>query len=294
MPGRPAALRRSHRPRREYRPVGEGAGITLSGKRKDRSQWITKQQLLARLDAIGAALKASGEALALLALGSVGVETDRIDAYSDLDFFAIVKPNRKQRFMDNLDWLAAPIAYSFRNTEEVTRCFTKMAFSRNSPSSSRANSHAIPFAPGRIVWKADEFDASLTAPRVRSPYKYALDWVLGEALTNLYVGMGRERRGETAGGAAADSGSRRQSGHAPRPVHRSRITPTSAIPSLTSAASSSASPASPNNCPRSCRATTATPPPQRRFSLSSKRISRSTLPSKRASSNCVTRHKDYQ
>jgi len=32
---------------------------------------------------------------------------------------------------------------------------------------------------------------------VHSPYKYALDWVLGEALTNLYVGMGRERRGET-------------------------------------------------------------------------------------------------
>ncbi|MFN8449839.1 MAG: hypothetical protein U0521_14955 [Anaerolineae bacterium] len=49
-----------------------------------------KAALLARLDAIGAALERSSEALALLALGSVGLETDRIDAYSDLDFFAIV------------------------------------------------------------------------------------------------------------------------------------------------------------------------------------------------------------
>ncbi|MFN8449840.1 MAG: hypothetical protein U0521_14960 [Anaerolineae bacterium] len=55
---------------------------------------------------------------------------------------------------------------------------------------------AIPYAPGRIVWKADGFDERMAQPGVRTPYKYALDWLLGEALTNLLIGMSRYRRGE--------------------------------------------------------------------------------------------------
>ena len=41
----------------------------------------TGQRLLQRLDAIGASLRRSSTALALLALGSVGVETERLDEY---------------------------------------------------------------------------------------------------------------------------------------------------------------------------------------------------------------------
>ena len=44
--------------------------------------------LLKRLDDIGQSLERSGHALALIGLGSVGVELDRLDSYSDLDFFA--------------------------------------------------------------------------------------------------------------------------------------------------------------------------------------------------------------
>jgi hypothetical protein len=51
-----------------------------------------KQTLLARLDAIARSLEASGHAEALIGLGSVGLELDRLDEYSDLDFFAIVNP----------------------------------------------------------------------------------------------------------------------------------------------------------------------------------------------------------
>jgi len=53
--------------------------------------------LLARLDAIGRALDASGHGMALLGLGSVGLELERLDAYSDLDFFAIVEAGHKGR-----------------------------------------------------------------------------------------------------------------------------------------------------------------------------------------------------
>lgn len=57
-----------------------------------------KEALIKRLEEIGASLKNSGNALALLALGSCGLEQDRLDTYSDLDFFVIVK-----------DWLQASL-----------------------------------------------------------------------------------------------------------------------------------------------------------------------------------------
>ena len=43
---------------------------------------------------------------------------DRIDIYSDLDFFAIVEEGYKQAYIDSLEWLGDvhPIAYQFRNT----------------------------------------------------------------------------------------------------------------------------------------------------------------------------------
>ena len=47
--------------------------------------------LLQRLDEIGQSLKDSKQALALLALGSCATERERLDQYSDLDFFVIVK-----------------------------------------------------------------------------------------------------------------------------------------------------------------------------------------------------------
>jgi hypothetical protein len=134
--------------------------------------------------------------LALLALGSVGVETERLDAYSDLDFFAIVTAGSKQAFMDDLAWLAAPIAYSFQNTVDGYKVLYEDGIFAEFAIFEPDELAAIPFAPGRIVWKAAEFDETLVAPRVRSPGKPSLEHALGEALTNLYVGMGRFRRGE--------------------------------------------------------------------------------------------------
>ena len=53
-------------------------------------------QLLARLDALASSLREREDALALLALGSVGLETHRLDQHSDLDFFVLVAPEPNQ------------------------------------------------------------------------------------------------------------------------------------------------------------------------------------------------------
>src|SRR5687767_10210768 len=79
---------------------------------------MKRELLLKRLAEIGDSLSKNENALALLGLGSVGIELERLDEYSDLDFFVIVRPGYKQQFIDDLSWLSAvcPIAYCFKNT----------------------------------------------------------------------------------------------------------------------------------------------------------------------------------
>jgi hypothetical protein len=159
----------------------------------------TPQQLLERLDAIGESLKASGNALALLGLGSVGTETARLDAYSDLDFFAIVREGFKARYIDNLDWLSNvnPIAYAFRNTDDGYKVLFADGIFCEFAVFEPQELATIPFSAGRIVWKAADFDESLCQPGLPSPeFLKSVEFHLGEALTNLYVGMGRYHRGE--------------------------------------------------------------------------------------------------
>jgi hypothetical protein len=157
-----------------------------------------KTRLLQRLDDIGASLARTGHGLALIGLGSVGTELDRLDDYSDLDFFAIVKDGHKQAFIDNLDWLGAvhPIAFSFLNTPDGYKLlYADGIFCEMAVFETRELAQ-IPFAQGRIIWKDESFDGSLTAPQVKLPRPKSAEFLLGEALTNLYVGLGRYHRGE--------------------------------------------------------------------------------------------------
>lgn len=160
----------------------------------------TPETLLARLDAIGRSLEASGEALALLGMGSVGVELERLDAHSDLDFFAIVQPGRKAAFLADLSWLSAirPIVYAFQNTHDGYKLlFDDDIFCEFAVLEPQELS-AIPFAEGRVVWKAPEVDESIRLPTWRAPERTppTEEWLVGEALTCLYIGLKRDRRGE--------------------------------------------------------------------------------------------------
>jgi hypothetical protein len=51
----------------------------------------TPEILQGRLISLAHELSLRDDALALLALGSAGIETYRLDAFSDLDFFVLVK-----------------------------------------------------------------------------------------------------------------------------------------------------------------------------------------------------------
>jgi hypothetical protein len=156
--------------------------------------------LLDRLDAIGRALRDSGHALALIGLGSVGLETERLDTWSDLDFFAIVEPGYKTRYIEHLDWLAAahPLAWHFRNTIDGHKALMADGVFCEFAVFEPGELEHIPFAPGRLVWRREGVDASIARPRRALPDSRLPDetWIVGEALSCLLVGLRRWHRGE--------------------------------------------------------------------------------------------------
>ncbi len=156
------------------------------------------QALLDRLAAIGQSLQNTGNAFALLGLGSVGQETERLDDYSDLDFFVIVRDGYKTIFIEHLDWLSSicPIAYHFKNTVDGYKLLFEDGIFCEFAVFEPYEVANIPFSGGRIVWKDDGFDEEILTPQPRTTSKQTTEWLLGEALTNLYVGLGRYHRGE--------------------------------------------------------------------------------------------------
>ena len=161
---------------------------------------MTHPSLLTRLDEIGQSLAQSGHALALIGLGSVGEELHRLDEYSDLDFFAIVETGYKRRYIENLDWLSnlAPVAYHFLNSPDGYKLLFADGIFCEFAVFELQELQGIPFAPGRIVWKREDAPETIHRPAkepVRS-LKRPQEFLIGEAITNLYVGMGRDKRGE--------------------------------------------------------------------------------------------------
>lgn len=159
-----------------------------------------RHALLERLDAIGRSLARTEPALALIGLGSVGRELDRIDEHSDLDFFVIVETGHKRAYLDDLSWLSAahPLAFAFLNSDDGYKfLFADGIYGETAIFEPEELATAV-YAPGRMVWRRDGAPESWAAPRNWPPSlpEPNVAWALGEALTNLYVGLGRFQRGE--------------------------------------------------------------------------------------------------
>jgi lincosamide nucleotidyltransferase B/F len=160
----------------------------------------TMHKLLQRLDEIAQSLEQSEHALALIGLGSVGLELERLDAHSDLDFFVILEAGFKSAYLENLSWLTelAPVAYQFQNTGDGFKLlFADDVFCEFAIFEAH-ELERIQFAAGRIVWKKPGVSESIGTPNLELPASssHGLEWLLGEALTNLYIGLKRFNRGE--------------------------------------------------------------------------------------------------
>ena len=161
---------------------------------------MDKVQLLKqRLAEIGGSLKQHPDGLGLLGLGSAGQEQDRMDEYSDLDFFAIVRASCKRQFLQDLTWLTniSPVAWYFKNTEDGYKLlFADGVFCEFAIFEPDELAH-IAYAPGQFIWRDNSLEPALAKPKLVMPQPSVdRDFLLGELMTNLYVGLCRYHRGE--------------------------------------------------------------------------------------------------
>lgn len=154
--------------------------------------------MLQRLDDIGAHLAMRADAIALLGLGSAGVEHHRMDEHSDLDFFVV--STAPAAYVDSIEWLdtVSPVAYSFLNVLNGRKVlFTDGVFAEYAAFTPDQLT-TLPFTGARLVWQRDGAPDGLAdcgPPPARAPFE-TVEFHLNEALTNLYVGLHREIRGE--------------------------------------------------------------------------------------------------
>lgn len=156
---------------------------------------------LRRLDELAKDLADRRDVIALLGLGSAGIECDRFDDHSDLDFFVVVVDDgAKPRYLVDVDWLEAahPIAYSFVNDRNGRKALYADGVFVEYAVFTLDELARVPFTGARIVWQRpdapvglDAYGAVPTGPPIDT-----VDFHLNEALTNLYVGLHRALRGE--------------------------------------------------------------------------------------------------
>ncbi|BDX04781.1 hypothetical protein [Planctobacterium marinum] len=154
--------------------------------------------LLRRLQQIAHMLKQHPQGLGLLGLGSTG-DQSRMDEYSDLDFFAVVAEDHKYAFIDDLSWLAniAPVAYAFRNTQDGYKLLYGDGVFCEFAVFEAKELQSIPYQSGQFIWRDDSLPESLATPCLSTPeISQDVPFLLGELLTNLYVGLCRYQRGE--------------------------------------------------------------------------------------------------
>lgn len=164
-----------------------------------------KDRLLLRLQEIAQSVQDTEKALALLGLGSVGVEMERLDEFSDLDFFVIVKDGYKNHFIDDISWLTniTPVLYKFRNTNDGYKIMYEDEIYCEFAVFELYELENIPYAEGRIIWRDDDFDKSLCIPKKTGAPTWkpeSSEWLIGEIITCIYVGLCRFNRGEKLSG----------------------------------------------------------------------------------------------
>ncbi len=157
------------------------------------------EQLLRFLDRLSAELDRRGDAVALLALGSVGRDLHRLDEHSDADFFVVVDDlAARDRYVADIGWLedAHPVAWSFENTPDGRKALLQGGLFAEYAVFALEEMATAHYPPGRIHWSRADAPPGLELPTMPLPPTPPLEHQVGEALTNLYIGLHRDLRGE--------------------------------------------------------------------------------------------------
>lgn len=154
-------------------------------------------KVIKRLNDIGVGLKSYEDVLCLLGLGSMK-EIDRADMYSDMDFFLIVEDGKKEQYLNDLSWLEVkPLSYVFKNTPDGYKVlFEDGVFGEFAVFEKHEMKNAR-FSRGLSYYHRNDFDLNVVEPKFEPKQKIIdKDFNINEALTNIYIGLLRDDRGE--------------------------------------------------------------------------------------------------
>jgi hypothetical protein len=145
--------------------------------------------------------------LGLVALGSMAERDYSPDEWSDHDFFVVTHSGVQEAFRGSLSWLPAAqeIALSYRETAHGLKVLYRdghllefAVFEPEELALARVNRHRILLDRERIGERLEGVAEATRASLERSAPSN--EWLAGQFLTALLVGVGRHRRGERLSG----------------------------------------------------------------------------------------------
>jgi len=152
-------------------------------------------------------LAADPRVLGLVALGSMAEQGTAPDAWSDHDFFVITRPGDQESFRSDLSWLpdADALAFHYGETAHGVKALYAdghlLEFAVFDPEEmrvARVNRYRVLLDRERIEERLAELAAE--SARGSGTARSADRYLLGQFLTALLVGVGRDARGERLAG----------------------------------------------------------------------------------------------
>lgn len=157
-------------------------------------------------DRLTANLDHDGRVLGLVAAGSMARQDYQPDAYSDHDFYVIVQPGAQPEMRQNLAWLpdAAQIVLAFQETKHGMKVIYDsghlLEFAVFDPEEllmAHSNRYRVLLDKGDVAECMVQVVAQTEAAQEGET---AVFFHIGQFITNLLVGVGRQRRGEQLSG----------------------------------------------------------------------------------------------
>ena len=152
-------------------------------------------------------LEADPRVLGLVVVGSTAERDYAPDRWSDHDFFVVAAPGSQESFRNDLRWLprSEEIALSFRETAHGVKVVLRdghvlefAVFDPEELSLARVNRYRVVFDRERIGERLERVaQATRSSPDLVVPGD---DWLSGQFLTALLVGVARHDRGERLAG----------------------------------------------------------------------------------------------
>ena len=134
--------------------------------------------------------------IAFIGLGSMH-HTERLDAYSDIDFFMIVKEGYKEKYLKQVDWLeVSPIAWWYQETKDGLKVIYEDYMFLEFAIFTLDELKSIPYEKGTIYYKKEGFPENLFQTLLKKESKRDVSHTINTWLSNIYIGLMRERRGE--------------------------------------------------------------------------------------------------